>query len=246
MLTYGQGENYHNERHFDNHVPLCYNGLFFRDTIATLEALSQQKDSLKSLTYVSSGLQSGSFMQRLRLRQPGVDAGFADFNALESVTAVGSCAPFERAVMSSKSPPNLRSLHFESEKPFSKALHTDRSVSSTSDSDVLASLPFLRAPSATLPGSLQELSIIELHYIMLSSEMPVAKRRHIVAVARALKKAHNATLMVKTKFFGSYYPPILHGEPNPFEEIVYDGFTDRFKFVDPALRAYGTTEGLLY
>jgi hypothetical protein len=188
--------------------------------------LKQQQHSLKSLVYATAGsyvLINGQFFHRLRAREPGIDAGFADFHCLESIAAVGSCAAFERAVMSSNSPPNLRSISFQSENPMHLTHNSRATNQDDRDRELLGMLPFLRAPSAAVPASLQEIYITYQRNIFQPLVLNEEKKENIRATARALMRVHGASLTITSKGYGNYFPPILYGEPEPRNIVIYDG-----------------------
>jgi hypothetical protein len=163
----------------------------------------------------------------LRPRQPGVDAGFADFRRLENITCIGSCVGFERAVLSTSSPPNLRTLVYQSDNPITLP-HRSSKDRPAEDSYLQSLLPFLRAPSASIPASLEDLHVVYQRNHMQPVYLTSEKREHIRRVSKVLSKAHNINLMITSHTFGSYFPPLLYGEPEPTKRLVYDGSLDRF------------------
>lgn len=201
------------------------------DAAATIKALSQQKHSLRSLAYARAGhytLSEGSFILRmLQRREPGVDAGFADFHRLESVTCIGACSQFEQAVLSTQSPPNLRTLVYQAENPITTLRASSRDTV-LNDSSLATYLPFLRAPSASVPACLETLHIVYQSRYRQPLRLSDYMREHIQRLAKALSKVHGASLTVAETTFGRYFPPFLYGEPTPKERAIYEGASDEF------------------
>lgn len=202
------GENCHNQLNFENMLSPDVNHLFRTDPIATLQALSQQKDSLKTLTYVAAQYYRAG--QLLRAQHSPVDAGFAEFHSLETVTLKGQCPNFERAVMSSRSPPGLKLLVFRTDEivwpPFSK--ESELSVNE---------IPFWRAPSCSVPATLSTLQIIGR-----DQDFTASMKRVIISVAKKMQQA-GVELEVQVETRSSYFPPYLYGEPLPKTTTVFAG-----------------------
>lgn len=199
-----------------NEVAASYNHLFKNGARAAVEALSQQKHSLNSLTYSTAGsyvLNPISFLARMATqREAGIDAGFADFHLLEHIALIGSSASFERAVFSSQPPPNLRSLHFQSENSLYMPRAFVQNLTSQGDAAdryLISMLPFFRAPSASIPPTLESLRITYQHSYRQPPELANERRRTIQRAAAALKKQHNVCFTVTDLTFGNYYPPFL-------------------------------------
>jgi len=224
------GENCHNERQFPNHeVAPSYNHLFRRDAEATVEAIGQQKHSLRSLTYVAASVYSWSTGQLLggvlQPRRGGIDAAFADFIELESVTAIGSSSGFERAVMSSVPPPKLRYLTYQAENPLTSPQGSSQRHNGDEaemDRRLVALLPFLRAPSSSVPPGFKSLKIIYQRAHTQFVELTREKQTHVEKTAKALKAVYGADLTVGFKSFRGYYPPFLYGEREPEEQMIFD------------------------
>ncbi|KAF2211345.1 hypothetical protein CERZMDRAFT_98655 [Cercospora zeae-maydis SCOH1-5] len=201
------GENCHNVRHFEDVVDPAASHLFENDPAATLEAIGQQRHSLKSLTYVTPEMRNG-----WRIKPPShVDAGFAAFPLLEHVTLHGKCPNFERAVMSSRSPPNLKSLTYQIDQIFWPP-YMDRSLDSP-----LNPIPFIRAPSSSVPKSLTSLRIIGQ-----PQDFTTPMKHQVEAAARSMKEM-GIHLEFLFENWSPYYPPYLYGEPVPTTFTIYDG-----------------------
>ncbi|KAK5175450.1 uncharacterized protein LTR77_000589 [Saxophila tyrrhenica] len=234
------GENAHNARQFDNEVEASYNHLFRTNASAVVKALGQQNHSLKSLVYVAASASVFADSQLLRRmaegRQAGVDAGFADFHALESITSSGANFTFERAVLSSAPPPNLKVLTYQAENaitsPHGSSLQTNADETEMNNR-LVALLPFLRAPSASVPASLERLNIVYQRRVQAPVVFTDDKQAHIEKTAKALKAVHGAVLMVGFKGFGQYYPPFLYGEDEPKEKMIFDGESGTFYGLKP-------------
>lgn len=194
---------------FEQELSPAASYLFRNDPAATLEALGQQKHSLKTLTYVATQYyQRGT---RLRPQRSPVDAGFAEFHSLESVTLCGQCPNFERAVMSSRSPPELKTLLFHTDEIFWSP-YADGIPES-----ILNSIPFLRAPSCSVPPTLSTLQIIGRE-----QDFTTAMKRTIAHAAKETQKM-GVSLEVQLQTRSSYFPPYLYGEPLPKTTTVFAG-----------------------
>ncbi|KAK4613749.1 hypothetical protein CLAFUW4_08715 [Fulvia fulva] len=223
------GENCHNIQHFGDDIDAASNHLFQMDPQTTVAALKQQKHSLRVLTYVTTE----TYYQHLQLarwvtiKKSPIDAGFADFAALEEVTLLGQCPDFERALMTTRSPPNLKSLTFRAMTPFRREIGSHSLPGSP-----LALVPFMRAPSCSIPESLTRLKVA--YY----DTLPIGVGRSFSETTKGIiRKAANATkkigieLTVSYVDRSNYYPPYLWGEPQPTETIAFtgdDGFVGRF------------------
>lgn len=223
------GENVHNIRHFAQAVDPACNHLFERDPGAIIAALAQQRDSLKELTYVTNE----AYHRRLHLvhgyfspYESTLDGRFAEFKSLEKVTLVGQCSNFERALMSSKSPPTLHTLHFKGADPFHGIdFEPTPLLASTDQVGFRSGIPFLRAPSSSLPPPLKELNLTYDKFVRSVG----MEKSLIAAAAKEIKKLEFA-LRVAFQTSTRYYPPYLYGESEPRQELLYvDGtFVGRF------------------
>ena len=210
------GENVHNQRHFDNPIAQSFNHLFQLSAQTTISALRQQKHSLRSLEYVGSRffvLGRLSFTNYIpRPREPGLDAGFADFDKLEEISLVGPCTAFERAVMSDSPPPNLLLLRYQCDNPLpppSGRESYNEKDPAAQDKYRASLLPFFRAPSASIPASLEELvATYQRDHFARISFSRLAKET-IRDRALALKRVYGVKLMVQYIESSSYYPPLL-------------------------------------
>ncbi|EME42774.1 hypothetical protein DOTSEDRAFT_90064 [Dothistroma septosporum NZE10] len=223
------GENCHNIQFFGDEIDPASSHLFQMDSQTTIAALKQQQHSLRTLAYITTH----TYYQHLQLarwingKKNTVDAGFADFAALEEVTLLGQCPDFERAMMTSRSPPNLKSLTFKAKDAFRQEIGTH----SQSDSP-LALVPFLRAPSCSIPDALERLNVAYHDSSPLG-----ANRKLSETTKRIIRKAANATKEIGIELTVSYvdrrnyYPPYLWGEPAPTETTMFTGehgFVGRF------------------
>lgn len=195
--------------HFDQQLNPAANYLFRNDPGLTLQALSQQKDSLKALTYVATSY----YQHRSLIRPPHspTDAGFAEFHSLESVTLCGQCPNFERAVMSSQSPSSLKTLVFQTDEIYWAPLGPTASVSA------LDAIPFLRAPSCSVPPALSTLRIVGRE-----QDFTAAMKGRISSAAKEMLKL-GVALEVQVESRSTYFPPFLYGEPLPKATTVFDG-----------------------
>ena len=162
-----------------------------------------------------------------------VDGGFSSFHKLQRIDLIGHCPQFERAVMSVRPPPNLKALSFQAEGLFPPHvnIHTDLPAQQdTDDTNLLSLLPFLNAPSASVPPKLENIHLICEHSFYQVVLLPGLMQRLLRGAAKAVRKLGNgsAVLMVSSMQTGRYYPPFLYGEPVPTAELMYDGGTDRF------------------
>ncbi|PPJ54831.1 hypothetical protein CBER1_08428 [Cercospora berteroae] len=221
------GENCHNCHHFEDVIDPAANNLFNNDPAATLEAISQQSHSLKTLVYVTPELFNG--WRRKMPKRSAVDAGFVGFHLLEEVTLHGRCPNFERAVLSSRAPPTLKVLTYQIDQMFWPPY-----LDSSADAP-LATIPFIRAPSSSVPPSLKTLRIIG-HI----QDLTTAMKGQIEGAARGMKKMGiNFELHFET--WSSYFPPYLYGEPLPTTTSVYDGGWNEAA-TDPHLRLWSQLE----
>ncbi|KAM3414338.1 hypothetical protein BST61_g10985 [Cercospora zeina] len=141
-----------------------------------------------------------------------VDPGLnADYHVLEHVTLHGRCFNFERAVMSSRSPPILKSLTYQVDEIF-WPLRID-----LSPDPILLTIPFIRAPSSSVPKSLTTLRIISQ-----PQNLTTMMTSQVDATARNLKRM-GINLECLYEPLSTYYPPYLYGEPVPTAVTVYDG-----------------------
>ncbi|KAF7197497.1 hypothetical protein HII31_01307 [Pseudocercospora fuligena] len=210
------GENCHNVRHFGDEVDPTSNHLFTSDSAAALEALKQQSHSLKHLTYATTDIYYQHRQRRLTNPNKGpTDAGFADFQCLEVVTLIGHCPNFERAIMSSRSPPILKSLTFKSENVFRPGSYGEAE-------STFSMIPFLRAPSSSVPSTLKSIDVVYHNPPLSPQALTPSTRKFIETAAKATGKA-GIKLRVLSEDRTNYFPPYLYGEPTPEEHVVYDG-----------------------
>ena len=225
------GENCYNFRYLAAPPGPGYNHLFERRPATVINALSQQKHSLQTLTYATpedSYVGFGDYViTSTPLNVAPVDGGFADFHKLEKVTLMGECPNFERALLTSRHPPNLRELRFEAENPL-LALHRRHAQNLNGEDDnVLDFIPFLRAPSASIPPTLKTLNLL-YEYSTYGGGLSHSRRSAIKAAAKRTFESLKVTLNVKYRERGHYYPPFLFGEPTPAEGMIYDGYRGVF------------------
>lgn len=221
MLTIA--ENVSNIQHFTEAIHSDANHLFQRNPGAALEALSLHSQTLQKLTIVTTEkyFQWGQFSQRFdgASDRSSFYGGFADFHALESVTLIGDCAAIERALISSRSPPNLKELTFKSSiifrRPVAKPLEDQ-------DEDIMSILPFLRAPSSSVPKSLKSLDLVYNDPTMPPMIDTEAAKNFIKAAAKLTEKM-GIQLKIWATEPNSYYPPYLYEEPVPKEDLVFNG-----------------------
>ncbi|EME81300.1 uncharacterized protein MYCFIDRAFT_88010 [Pseudocercospora fijiensis CIRAD86] len=216
------GENCYNIRHFGEEVDPTSNHLFTSDSAASVEALKQQSHSLKQLTYATTDKYYQHRQRRLTNRNKGpTDAGFADFHCLESVTLIGYCPNFERAIMSSRSPPILKNLTFKSDNAFRPGSYGEAE-------STFSMIPFLRAPSSSVPPTLANLNVVYHNPPLSPQDLTPSTRIFIETAAKATGKV-GINLRVLSEDRTNYFPPYLYGEPTPEEHVVYDGdFTQSF------------------
>lgn len=212
------GENVYNQRHFSNQIGQDYNHLFHLSAHTTMNALSQQKHSLKFLQYTAArylvigGLNLTN--QPTRPREPGLDGGFPDFEKLESIACRGPCSAFERVVMASVPPPSLRSLIYQSGNPLTLSAINPTSPDAEDiqdhDNYLIARLPFFRTTSAGTPNCLKEFSVVYENRTIASEVFTEHRTPRVRAISQALKRRHGATLTVSHEDGGAYYPPLLY------------------------------------
>ncbi|KAI5363984.1 Putative F-box domain, leucine-rich repeat domain superfamily [Septoria linicola] len=202
------GENCHNIDQFADKINPAANHLFNNNPAAALEAIGQQKSSLRELVYVTPERNGWS---RKVPKRSAVDAGFANFHYLESITLHGTCVNFERAVVSSRSPPMLKELIYKTDNMFWSP------IMDSAPEIVLSLLPFVRAPSSSLPTTLEKLRIISNKQHVNSSI-----RQNVRAAAKILEK-HGVVFQVAFETRSSYFPPYLYGEPLPVINTIFDG-----------------------
>lgn len=222
-----KGENIHNIRHFIDEVDPTSNHLFQTDSKAAIEAIQQHQHSLKHLTYVTTETYYQHMQLAYRITSGGssADAGFANFHCLEDVTLVGHCPNFERALMTSQSPPNLRKIECRGLNPLRQTGGTAPGVNS---------VPFLRAPSCSMPPNLKDLDIVFETTFMSFGSADSAKKKLIETAAEAVHKTGIKLRVFYLQVTG-YFPPYLYGEPRPSRDLVYaeDGFVGRLALVRP-------------
>lgn len=157
-----------------------------------------------------------------------MDGGFADFHHLENVSLIGDCALFERALISTRSPPNLRHLTFASVSPFRNSAGGGTHPSATpaeGDTALLTYVPFLRTPSASIPKNLQTLDVvIEMsEYATPEWSLVDGFKAHVEKAAKAAAKTSGLKLRLLERRHGQYYPPFLWGEQEPEAKLMFDG-----------------------
>lgn len=222
-MVYGTGENCHNVKHFADDIPPASNHLFQANASATLAALAQQKDSLTTLTYLTSDVYyHGNLRWTMVPNLHPVDAGFSDFQKLESITLVGHCPNFERAVMSSRSPPHLKRLSFKGDNAFCMPNSAAQVPPTAFDMDPLHMTPFLRAPSSSVPPNLHELNVTYQNPSLRARDLTLGMRDFISTAAKATRQM-GIRLKVHSLERQAYFPPYLYGEPLPKELLVFDG-----------------------
>lgn len=217
------GENCHNSRHFSNPIPVNANHLFLANPAEVLKALEQQKHSLKSLTYLTPAYYPTRLVQN-SISTSGSDGGLSKFLSLEEVTLVGYCPTFERCVVSMRSPPNLKRLALRAERPW----FNHRILLTDDDSRPISNIPFLRAPSASLPKSLKQLDVTYNDLRGVSIEEFVRLGGHVSLfqeIHKAASKAGVALRIFATQSESDlrYYPPFLYGEKEPPDVLISDG-----------------------
>lgn len=224
ILTSSPGENCHNVLQFADDIDPSSNHLFTVNPHLAVEALKQQQATLTTLTYTTTEtyFQHRHLARRREASSTPRDAGFADFNKLTKVTLVGHCPNFERALMTSCSPPTLETLEFKALSPFR------REHGSASEDKAIPIIPFLRAPSCSVPATLRNIDIAfgSTVYDADGDILPSMTKNLIEVTAKAARP-----MGVKLRFFFKprthYFPPYLYGEPVPVETLVYDeGFVN--------------------
>lgn len=217
------GENCHNSRHFSNPIPVNANHLFLASTAEVLKALEQQKHSLKSLTYLTPAYYPTRLIQSSTSASDS-DGGLSEFQSLEEITLVGYCPTFERCVVSMRSPPNLKRLALRAERPW----FNHRILIKDGDTRPISNIPFLRAPSASLPKSLKQLDVTYNDLRGVSIEEFVRLGGHVALfrdICRAASKFGIALRIFATQSESDlrYYPPFLYGEKEPQDVLISDG-----------------------
>lgn len=202
-----------------------WNQLFKNNSAATLAALSQQKESLTSLTYATNqdGYEWNGIPTLITPDKTPVDGGFAEFCALEKIKLVGECAPFERAVFSSRPPPNLKVLAVDCDLPLERFYYNFTSLDDESDHS-LDYAPFFRAPSSSMPKGFQKLELTHTSHSTEDHEL-------IYTLADELK-AVGVELLVYVKERSTFFPPYLDGEPKPREDVYFNGECITFKYAE--------------
>ena len=163
-----------------------------------------------------------------------MDAGFSDFHLLERVTLIGSCAFFERAIISIRPQPNLRELTFQDTDPLWLMENvTDPHELPLDKRIALMCLPFIRAPSVSIPPGLQFLNLVQEYSYLPEGIQDIGiseQRRSVIQVAAdSLRETYaGVSLRVKYHYRDRYYPPYLHNEPQPREGLIYDGAAKSF------------------
>ncbi|KAF2160571.1 hypothetical protein M409DRAFT_70325 [Zasmidium cellare ATCC 36951] len=214
------GENCHNILQFADDIDPGSNHLFTVNPQLTVDALKQQSSTLTTFTYTTT---ETYFQHRhlARIRDAcsaPIDAGFTDFNKLTKVSLIGHCPNFERALMTSCSPPILKTLEFKALTPFR------RELGSTAEDHAIGIVPFLRAPSASVPSTLKNIDISfgSTAYDADGNILPSQTKNLIEVTSKATR-----SMGVHLRFFfkprSHYFPPYLYGEPTPVETLVYDG-----------------------
>lgn len=217
-------------------MPAGSNDLFRKRPDLAIEALKEQKDSLRVLTYVTSATSDPSPFESLNAglsRIFAVDGGFSDFTQLEEVTLIGHCPAFERCMMSTTSPPNLKLLASKVDRPF---LDPFTSSHAPDEPSVVSQIPFLRAPSASVPETLKTLNITytNIHSIPgVDLMIPGSKERVRISNAADATSRMDVSLRVFLTWRGGtawYYPPYLYGEQEPLDGLVFEnGFVGPFQ-----------------
>ena len=209
-------------------MPPKTNDLFQRRPDCTIEALKAQQDTLTTLTYVTTATHARPEFELSSANRTSVFAvngGFADFQVLEEVTLIGHSPAFERCVMSTASPPNLKRLAYKSDRIF---LNTFNSSCAPNQTSILSEIPFLRAPSASMPKSLERLDITYSYADGIPRYdlgTPGSKERTRISNAdEAVSKLGIALRVYLTFGDGTawYYPPYLYGEREPRDGLVFE------------------------
>jgi hypothetical protein len=177
------------------------------------------------LTYTTTDIYSWRGEHDLLESRTPEDAGFADFCNLESVSLVGICPNFERAVLTSRAPPNLKNLTFQARYALNLPLIDHPSA----NENICAVIPFLRAPSSSVPPTLKNIDLIWQDPPKTRSKLPKAVRTFVELSAEATKKM-GIKLRVLSLDRSNYFPPFLYGEPVPQLRKIFDeGFTEGLK-----------------
>jgi hypothetical protein len=199
-------------------------------------ALKSQAHSLKSLTYatrLNMFYGSRSFHVARHTRDIGVaDGEFSNFQALEKVHLIGSCRNFERALLCTRSPPNLRELIVEGERD--GWLHNlDPGLDAVTTEHYIKGMSFLRVPSPCIPKSLKSMTFIyDNDRVSFARTAERDSIDLILEVYHSMEATFGIALSIKYKQRGRFFPPFLYGEPVPTEIVLFDGLTgkvsDRF------------------
>lgn len=120
--------------------------------------------------------------------------------------------------MSSRSPPALQTLVFHTDEIFwSPLAHSLEGILSEFALGILNEVPFLRAPSCSIPPTLSSLQIIGRE-----QDLTTGMKRTIEHAAEKIQKM-GAKLEVQMETRSHYFPPYLYGEPLPKTTTVFDG-----------------------
>ena len=243
-----EGENCHNKSQFPgDRIDIRANSLFATMPDVAVAALKLQAHSLKSLTYATNPnifWSSNLFNIARHTRDTGVvDGEFASFQALEKVHLIGSCRNFERALLCTRSPPNLRELIVESEQ--NGWLHNlDPGLEAVTTEHYMKDMSFLRVPSPCIPKSLKSITFTYDNDIVPFAE--TAERDTIdllFEVYYSMEATFGITLSIKYKHRGRFFPPFLYGEPLPKETFLFNGLTGKAdeRFYDRRARRQNAT-----
>ncbi|CAK3903820.1 hypothetical protein DOTSEDRAFT_90064 [Lecanosticta acicola] len=217
------GENIYNITAFMGYpVDPASNHLFQTNPKAALHALQQQQGSLQSLTYATNEriYQHMQLARQILCDPSPVDAGFAGFHCLQHVTLVGQCPNFERALMTSKSPPILKTLEHQEISPLRRTVVNQASP--------LDSVPFLRAPSCSIPTTLESVDITYQSISLMNSRITEAIKNEFIQPAAVAVETMGVRMRVFNRQVAGYFPPYLYGEPRPVSEMLFTGYRDGF------------------
>ncbi|KJX96274.1 hypothetical protein TI39_contig684g00006 [Zymoseptoria brevis] len=215
-------ENMHNANQFPIRPSPTWNRLFQNNPGPTMKCIDQQRASLKSFTYGTTDNPPFDGGGRLAWRDPTpVDGAFADFPFLEEVclNVWGECISFERAVLSSSPPPNLKKLAYVGSRPFSSK--TASAAEPQEASSPMSQVPFLRAPASSLPRGLRSICMSYSRPPLSSFHSTSLLGRTIKAVDAELHKIGEIALEVTAFEYNRYFPPFLYGEPTPKEIGIF-------------------------